>query len=231
VTDPLAKEQKKESPLIAETDGQNTPVGAWPGPDLTSQSGDSVVNFQFPKLDGEPVNGSFLTNPFNDNFGFGPLDTLSEFNFAEQDILSFLNPSLAGSIRDPAFTHDHFDSNLKPVVLQPDFVDWLQMNRDDYSFNLHHTSPHGLDGVSADPDGPNLIEPSESKEDMINPSDPTTSVRLDERTYAEIINTLQTKYKVSLIYLFSDAETRLPRFRLTESGCLGTIHLTLFRLL
>jgi hypothetical protein len=150
-------------------------------------------SFQFPKLEGEPQNGSFLTNPFNDNFGFGPLDTLSEFNFAEQDILSFLNPTQNRNIRDPVVSNTPLNG-AKPVVLQPDFVDWLQMNRDDYSFSIHHSSPRGLEGVSTDP-GPDLIEPDESKEVLVNPAHPSTSVLIDEQTYAEIVKALQTKYK------------------------------------
>jgi hypothetical protein len=151
-------------------------------------------------LDGESQNGSFLTNPFNDNFGFGPLDTLSEFNFAEQDILSFLNPSQSRNIRDaPAPFSDVSLANApKAVILQPDFVDWLQMNRDDYSFSLQHSSPRGLEGVSTVP-APNLIEPNDAKEVLVNPADPKTSVLIDEQTYADLVQSLQIKYKVCCV--------------------------------
>lgn len=172
---------------------QNTAPADPQWPDLSTQP-----EFQFPKLDGEPQNGSFLTNPFNDNFGFGPIDTLSEFNFAEQDILSFLNPTPTRNVRDLPFNGmgsivvpaDH-----KPVVLQPDFVDWLQMNRDDYAFSLSNSSPRGLEGISTSP-APNLIEPNETKEMLVNTANPTTSVFIDEQTYANLVNQLQTKHKV-----------------------------------
>jgi hypothetical protein len=152
-------------------------------------------SFHFPKLDGELQNASFLTNPFNDNFGFGPLDTLSEFNFAEQDILSFLNPNQSRNIRDAQIydTATTQTNGSKPVVLQPDFVDWLQMNRDDYSFSMHH-SPR-LEGPPAPP-AKDLIEPNDQKEILVNPANPSTSVLIDEQTYADIVSSLQTKYKV-----------------------------------
>jgi hypothetical protein len=110
--------------------------------------------------------------------------------------LSFLNPAQSRNIRDPV-TYDTTLANgaTKPVVLQPDFVDWLQMNRDDYAFSLHHSSPRGLEGTSA-PTAPDLIEPNDQKEVLVNPANPSTSVSVDEQTYAEIVNHLKTTYKV-----------------------------------
>lgn len=169
-------------------------------PSWPDQVDAGTSTFGFPKLDGESQNGSFLTNPFNDNFGFGPLDTLSEFNFAEQDILSFLNPSQSRNIRDaPAPFRDVSLANApKAVILQPDFVDWLQMNRDDYSFSLQHSSPRGLEGVSTVP-APNLIEPNDAKEVLVNPADPKTSVLIDEQTYADLVQSLKIKYEVCCV--------------------------------
>jgi hypothetical protein len=185
-----ANQAKKENPAFVEN---NTSTDTnWPL--LDGSNGQTT--FQFPKLEGE-LNNSFLSNPFNDNFGFGPLDTLSEFNFAEQDILSFLNPSQSRNIRDFAFDQipplaiDH-----KPVVLQPDFVDWLQMNRNDYSFSIQHSSPRGLE-VSTSPE--DLVEAKDGKEDLINPPQPT-SVQIDEQTYASILESLKTDYKVCWFY-------------------------------
>ena len=194
-----ANQQRKESPIAANTPSRPAHEGST-DPQWTAIRNDPAEsnsqNYEFPKLDGEPQNGSFLTNPFNDNFGFGPLDTLSEFNFAEQDILSFLNPAQSRNIRDPV-TYNTTLANgaTKPVVLQPDFVDWLQMNRDDYAFSMHHSSPRGLEGPSA-PTAPDLIEPNDQKEVLVNPANPSTSVSIDEQTYAEIVNHLKTTYKV-----------------------------------
>ena len=190
-TENKARNDSTISSTITET--QNTTPAELQWTDLSGQS-----NFQFPKLDGEPQNGSFLTNPFNDNFGFGPIDTISEFNFAEQDILSFLNPTPTRNVRDLSFNGlgsivvpaDH-----KPVVLQPDFVDWLQMSRDDYAFSLSNSSPRGLEGISTSP-APNLIEPNEAKEVLVNPANPSTSISIDEQTYSDLVNTLKTKHKV-----------------------------------
>jgi hypothetical protein len=185
-------QSRPELPVTSPRNGQESSTHQ---PRWGNQS-TATSTLDFPKLDGERQNGSFLTNPFNDNFGFGPLDTLSEFNFAEQDILSFLNPSQSRNIRDPApFNGAPVGNAPKAVVLQPDFVDWLQMNRDDYSFSLQHSSPHGLERASAQP-APNLIEPNDAKEVLVNPADPNTRVGIDEQTYADIIESLQTKYKV-----------------------------------
>jgi hypothetical protein len=155
----------------------------WDIQDASERSAETA--FHFPKLDGEQ-NGTFLTNPFNDNFGFGS-DTLSEFNFAEQDILNFLNPSRTIREYDAS-------TNGKPVVLQPDFVDWLQMSRDDYAFSMQQSSPRGLEGAAAP--APNLIEPNENKEVLVNPANPNTSISIDEQTYADIQESLNSKYKV-----------------------------------
>jgi hypothetical protein len=195
VTDASQKAQDSPSVLNNTTRNLSNDSGT---PQWTDQvqTGSTVGPYSFPTVDGEPQNGSFLTNPFNDNFGFGPLDTLSEFNFAEQDILSFLNPSQSRNIRDSVIQPPALENGQKPVVLQPDFVDWLQMNRDDYTYSIHHSSPRGLEGVSTDP-GPDLIEPNESKEVLDNPAHPSTSVQIDEQTYAEIVKALQTKYKVT----------------------------------
>jgi len=165
----------------------------WPDINQDASERSAQTAFHFPKLDSESQNGTFLSNPFNDNFGVGPLDTLSEFNFAEQDILSFLNP--ARTIRESTvYAADTTTPGAKPVVLQPDFVDWLQMNRDDYSFSMQHSSPQGLEGAAA---APNLIEPNESKEVLVNPANPNTSISIDEKSYGELQASLQTKYKVS----------------------------------
>ena len=174
-----------------------TPEVRWSDVQQDASERSAQSAFHFPKLDGEPQNGTFLSNPFNDNFGFGPIDTLSEFNFAEQDILSFLNPSRAGrdsTIYDPTTTNTTTVTNhSKPVILQPDFVDWLQMNRDDYSFSMQQSSPRGLEGAAAPAD---LIEPNETKEVLVNPASPNTSISIDEQTYAELQENLRTKYKV-----------------------------------
>lgn len=206
-------EQRKDSPIavnpVAHTNQNTSTEPQWPA--VRNDAGHSNSNnFEFPKLEGEPQNGSFLTNPFNDNFGFGPLDTLSEFNFAEQDILSFLNPAQARNIRDPVtFDTTLANGSAKPVVLQPDFVDWLQMNRDDYAFSMHHSSPRGLEATSA-PSAPDLIEPNDQKEVLVNPANPSTLVSIDEQTYAEIVNALETTYKVCLLFicLFNSRQKR-----------------------
>src|SRR5579859_5197538 len=80
-----ATQQQKESPIAvnppSHTNQNTSTEQQWPAVRTDHSSSN---NFEFPKLEGEPHNGSFLTNPFNDTFGFGPMDTLSEFNFAEQ---------------------------------------------------------------------------------------------------------------------------------------------------
>jgi hypothetical protein len=99
--------------------------------------------------------------------------------------------------------------DTKPVILQPDFVDWLQMNRDDYTFSMHHSSPRGLEGVSTSP-APNLIEATDSKDiPLVNPAKPFTLVLIDGQTYAEIATSLKTTYKVAEPLHSSDFRTRL----------------------
>lgn len=172
---------------------------------------------QFPYTNGDSQTQSFLTNPFMDNFMFGSLDnTLSEINFAEQDILSFLKPDSTRYGRPPSLNSlnslngNTVNPDTKPVILQPDFVDWLQMNRDDYTFSMHHSSPRGLEGVSTSP-APDLIEATDSKDiPLVNPAKPFTLVLIDEQTYAGISTSLKTTYKVrEPLYLFN-FRTPLP---------------------
>lgn len=224
-------QQRKESPIAVNPPSQTASTEPqWP-PVRNDAGQSNSSNFEFPKLEGEPHHGSFLTNPFNDNFGFGPLDTLSEFNFAEQDILSFLNPAQSRNIRDPV-TYDGTLANgtSKPVVLQPDFVDWLQMNRDDYSFSMHHSSPRGLEGTSAS-SAPDLIEPNDQKEVLVNPANPSTSVSIDEQTYAEILKALETTYKVCRLVVKLTIGECGAGVRVTYSAGTGKIYLLVFRLL
>ena len=174
-----------------------TPEMRWPDVQDASERS-AQAEFHFPKLNGETQNGAFLSNDLLVNFGLGSLDTLSEFNFAaEQDILSFLNP--ARTTKESATVYDPATATAaphgKPVILQPDFVDWLQMNRDDaYSFSMQQSSPRGLESSTAPV--ANLIEPNENKEVLVNPSNPNTSISIDEQTYANIQQSLKTIYKV-----------------------------------
>jgi hypothetical protein len=230
VDEPVRKESIGTAASNPQTASQPTTTGvetAWP--DQNPTGAPNQTPFQFPKLDGEPQNGSFLTNPFNDNFGFGPLDTLSEFNFAEQDILSFLNPTQNRNIRDtPLYDTSNTTTaansqinGAKPVVLQPDFVDWLQMNRDDYSFSMHH-SPR-LEGPPAPP-AKDLIEPNDQKEVLVNPANPSTSVLIDEQTYADIVSSLQTKYKVFLYGFELMVEKYRGGFCVAYAPCVGKVY-------
>jgi hypothetical protein len=221
----------KTTPSTATQNGtpaaQNVAEPVWPDvvPNATPAT-------PFPFTNGDSQNQSFLTNPFLDNFMFGSLDTtLEEINFAEQDILSFLKPDSTRYGRPPSLNSlNSLNGNpigtpdTKPVILQPDFVDWLQMNRDDYMFSMHHSSPRGLEGVSTSP-APDLIEATDSKDiPLVNPAKPFTLVLIDEPTYAEISNSLKTTYKVRNSCTRLILGHRCPRFCSPLSTSLGTIH-------
>lgn len=185
----------------------------------------------FPRLPGETPGSSFLTNPFNDNFESGPLDTFSDFNFAGEEILSFLNPSHAnlpdGEIMSLSTTGD--PESMDSMLLQHhDYASWLHLNRDE------NTSPHSNAscGVLAETASTPLIEPGESKEMFVPQEKPKASFALDEDNYIQLQEKLEAKYKVQF-QIFSPliAEISPSRFRLTKSTILRTIYIPLFRLL
>ena len=148
----------------------------------------------FPRLPGETNANSFLTNPFNDNFESGPLDTFSDFNFAGEEILSFLNPPhsnlIDGEIMSLSTTGD--PESMESVLLHHhDYASWLHLNRDE------NTSPHSNAscGVLAETASTPLIEPGESKEMFVPQDKPKSSFAIDEETYARLQEKLD-EYKV-----------------------------------
>jgi Fungal specific transcription factor domain len=193
--------------------------------ELTPLTSDS--NFPFSKPQTDTESGYLLSNPFNDNFGFGPIDTLSEFNFAELDILSFLNPTQSRQSRAPSTFEAPPPNDTKPVVLQPDFVDWLQMNREDYSFSMHNSSPQGLGAATSTP-GPDLLEPDESETTLLNPASPNTSITIDEKTYMEILESLRTKVPPSTALLKIASPN--VQFHFAQSARARTVYFTFLRL-
>jgi hypothetical protein len=186
---------------------------------------------QFPRLPGETPGSSFLTNPFNDNFESGPLDTFSDFNFAGEEILSFLNPPQSnlhdGEIMSLSTTGD--PENMDGVLLHHhDYASWLHLNRDE------NTSPHSNAscGVLAETASTPLIEPGESKEMFVPQDKPKASFAINEENYAQLQEKLDAKYKVqfhNLEVLIIEISPR--RFRITKSTIPRTICIPLFRLL
>jgi hypothetical protein len=193
-------------------------------PQLSSHS-----PIHFPRLPGETNANSFLTNPFNDNFESGPLDTFSDFNFAGEEILSFLNPPhsnlIDGEIMSLSTTGD--PESMESVLLHHhDYSSWLHLNRDE------NTSPHSNAscGVLAETASTPLIEPGESKEMFVPQDKPKSSFAIDEENYARLQEKLDVKYKVFFPNVAADVEISPLRFRVTESTIIRTVCLLILRL-